>query len=75
MKKLPNMSQHKESTYALLARSEEKNRNLLEMTIYPLLILAGLIAISQFAQQAMHIPATGIKPTGFAAACVTGHAC
>jgi hypothetical protein len=64
-----------ESTYALLARSEEKNRNLLEMTIYPLLIAAGLIAISQFAQQTMNIPATGIKPTGFVAACETKHAC
>jgi hypothetical protein len=64
-----------ESTYALLVRSEEKNRNLLEMTIYPLLIAAGLIAISQFAQQAMGIPATGIKPAGFVAACETRHAC
>lgn len=64
-----------ESTYALLARSEERNRNLLEITIYPLLITAGLIAISQFAQQAMDIPATGIKPAGFVAACEAGKAC
>src|SRR5438132_156475 len=45
-------NQH-ESTYALLIRSEEKSRNLLEMALYPLLSLLSLIAIWQFAQQAM----------------------
>ena len=42
-------NQH-ESTYALLIHSEEKNRNLLEVAIYPLLMLGPLIAIWQFAQ-------------------------
>jgi len=45
-------NQH-ESTYALLIRSEEKSRNLLEVALYPLLSLLSLIAIWQFAQQAM----------------------
>jgi len=40
-----------ESTYALLMRSEEKSRNLLEMLIYPLLILGAVIAIWQFVLQ------------------------
>jgi hypothetical protein len=44
-------NQH-ESTYALLIRSEEKSRNLLEVALYPLLSLLSLIAIWQFAQQA-----------------------
>jgi len=45
-------NQH-ESTYALLIRSEEKSRNLLETALYPLLSLLSLIAIWQFAQQAI----------------------
>lgn len=50
-----------ESTYALLIRSEEKSRNLFEVAIYPLLILGPLIAIWQFAQQPVNIPACGSK--------------
>ena len=42
-----------ESTYALLIRSEEKGRNLLEVAVYPFLGLLSLIAIWQFAQQAI----------------------
>jgi hypothetical protein len=53
-------NQH-ESSYALLIRSEEKNRNVFEMVIYPLLILGPLIAIWQFAQQPVNIPAAGLK--------------
>src|SRR5437016_13175553 len=58
-------NQH-ESTYALLIRSEEKSRNIIEMAIYPILILAAVIAIWQFAQQPVNIPAAGLK----GAACV-----
>ena len=50
-----------ESTYALLIRSEEKNRNLLEVAILPLLMLGPIIAIWQFAQQPVYIPAAGLK--------------
>ncbi len=48
-----------ESTYALLIRSEEKSRNLLEVIIYPLLILGPIIATWQFAQQPLNIPVAG----------------
>lgn len=48
-------NQH-ESTYALLMRSEEKSRNLLEMVIYPLLIIGAIIAIWQFVIQPMEVP-------------------
>ena len=75
MKNLPDNSQHEESTYALLMRSQEKNRNLLEMTIYPLLIAAGLMAIWGFAQQTIDIPATGIVPAGLVAVCGPAHVC
>ena len=53
-------NQH-QSTYALLIRSEEKNRNLLEVAILPLLMLGPIIAIWQFAQQPVNIPAAGLK--------------
>jgi hypothetical protein len=41
----------KESTYALLVRSEDKKRALLETIVYGLLILSTLAAILQFADQ------------------------
>jgi hypothetical protein len=59
-------NEHEESTYALLIRSEEKRRNLIEMTLYSFLILGAVIAIWQFAQQPVDIPTTGLKE----AACV-----
>ena len=52
---------HEESAYCLLIRSEEKSRNAFELTIYPCLILGPLIAIWQFAQQPVNIPAAGLK--------------
>jgi hypothetical protein len=50
-----------ESIYDLLIHSEEKSRNIFEMVIYPLLILGPVIAIWQFAQQPVNIPAAGLK--------------
>ncbi len=61
-------NQH-ESTYALLIRSEEKSRNVIEMAIYPSLILGAVIAIWQFAQQPVNIPAAGLDAGG-CVACV-----
>ena len=50
-----------ESTYALLVRSEERSRNLLEMVIYPLLIIGAIIAIWQFVLQAVELPSADAK--------------
>ena len=61
--------QHQESTYALLIRSEEKSRNVIEMAICPILILGAVIAIWQFAQQPVNIPPTGLDAAG-CVACV-----
>jgi hypothetical protein len=55
-------NQH-ESTYTLLIRSEEKSRNVLEMAIHPLLMLGPLLAIWQFAQQPINLPAPGLEQT------------
>ena len=56
--------QHNESTYALLIRSEEKSRNVMEMAICPILILGAVIAIWQFAQQPVNIPPAGLHAAG-----------
>jgi hypothetical protein len=56
--------QHKESTYALLIRSEEKSRNVIEMAICPILILGAAIAIWQFARQPVNIPPAGLDAGG-----------
>jgi hypothetical protein len=53
-----------EFSYALLIRSAEKSRNVFETAIYSLLILGTLIAIWQFAQQPVNIPAGGLKGPG-----------
>ncbi len=56
-----------ESTYALLVRSEEKNRNVLEMLVSALLILSVVFSIWQFVQQPVRIPAGGLQGSS----CVT----
>ena len=61
--------QHKESTYTLLIRSEEKSRNVIEMAIYPILILGAVIAIWQFAHQPVNISPAGLDAGG-CVACV-----
>ena len=50
-----------ESAYSLLIRSEEKSRNAIELIMYPCLILGPLIAIWQFAQQPVNLPAPGLE--------------
>lgn len=44
-----------ESTYALLVRSEEKDRSLFETIVYSLLILSAVAAIWQFAHQPINL--------------------
>ncbi len=45
-----------ESTYALLLRSEEKERSISETVIYVLLILSVVFSIWQVAQQPFRLP-------------------
>ena len=52
----PNLMQNFESTYALLVRSEEKKRNVLEILVYTLLILSAMFSIGQFAHQTVAFP-------------------
>jgi hypothetical protein len=48
--------QNFESTYALLVRSEEKKRNMLEVLVYALFILSAVFSIWQFANQRVTFP-------------------
>ena len=49
-----------ESTYAMLIRSEEKNRGTVETLVYLLLILSAVVSIWQFAHQSAALPSDKI---------------
>ena len=51
-----------ESTYALLVRSEEKGRGVLEIAVYAAFILSVVFSILQFALMPVTVPAPGTKP-------------
>ena len=61
----PNQTDNKVygSTYALLVRSEEKERNLLETIAYCLFMLSAVAAIWQFAQQPLDLPLATMPQT------------
>jgi hypothetical protein len=50
-----------ESTYALLVRSEEKSRGLLEVVLYTFFIFSAVASIWQFAQQPVMLPADRVE--------------
>jgi hypothetical protein len=49
-----------QTTYALLVRSEEKNRDLLEDAIYMMCILSAIVAIWQFVDQSSRLSVDGL---------------
>ena len=51
-----------ESTYALVVRSEEKGRGVLEIAVYAAFILSVVFSILQFALTPVTVPAPGTKP-------------
>ena len=55
-----------ESTYALLVRSEEKERGLFETIAYGLFILSAVAAIWQFVQQPVNLPLDAMPRTASA---------
>ena len=56
MKPIPTNPQTFESTYALLMRSEEKQRSRFETLVYTALVVSTLFAISQFGREAVAMP-------------------
>jgi hypothetical protein len=55
------MNHHEESTYALLVRSEEKSRSVLETIAYVVFILSVFVAMWEFVHHPVKIPASGIE--------------
>lgn len=51
------------SIYALLVRSEEKSRDMLETAVYTICILSAVFAIWQFVQQPNPLPIEGLSAT------------
>jgi hypothetical protein len=47
-----------DTTYALLVRSEEKGRSIMETAVYALLGLSAILSILQFVQQPERLPTT-----------------
>jgi hypothetical protein len=56
------MNDEFESTYALLVRSEEKGRGVLEILVYAVFILGVVFSIWQFAQTPVKISAPRLEP-------------
>lgn len=56
MKPQTTTSEEFESTYALILRSDEKERNVSETVIYLLLILSAVFSIWEVAQQPFQVP-------------------
>jgi hypothetical protein len=55
------MNQQFESTYALIVRSEEKSRTLLETVLYVIFVLSVIVGIWQFAQTPVKLSAPGLE--------------
>jgi hypothetical protein len=56
------MNTKSESTYTLLARSQEKGRTVLEILIFVLCIFSVVVVIWQFAQTPLESSAPGVTP-------------
>jgi hypothetical protein len=52
-----------ESTYALLVRSENKERNIFEGAVYVAVVLSALFSLWQFAKQPVDLPLTSVHTT------------
>ena len=62
MKTNKTLTPARKSTYALLVRSEEKERGLFETVIYSLLVVSAVIGIWQFAHLRVPTPFASNQP-------------
>jgi len=72
MKTISTYPESFESTYALLVRSEERQRSRFETLIYSLLIASTIFAVSQFGRQAALMPSS-IAPVATTASAPIQH--
>ena len=63
MKTNPISTEGFESTYALLVRSEEKERGVFEGAVYFAVVLSAILSIWQFAKQPVELPLTTVHTT------------
>ena len=59
----PNTNPVRKSTYAMIVRSEEKERGLFETFVYSLLVLSAVIGIWQFAHLRIPSPFANTERT------------
>ena len=52
-----------ESTYALIVRSEDRERSLFEGAVYVAVVLSALFSLWQFAKQPVDLPLTSVHTT------------
>jgi hypothetical protein len=63
MKNTTHSAEGFESTYALIVRSEEKERSIFEGAVYFVVVLSALFSIWQFAHQPIALPESPILHT------------
>jgi hypothetical protein len=63
MKNQTHSAEGFESTYALIVRSEEKERGIFEGAVYFAVVLSALFSIWQVAKQPLALPLTTIHTT------------
>ena len=73
MKTQTNSGEGFESTYALIVRSEEKERGIFEGAVYFAVVLSALVSIWQFATQPMALPLTTVHTTSITQSANTNH--
>ena len=61
MKSLSTEPEAFESTYALIVRSEEKQRSMFETLIYAVLVVSSLFALMQFGREAVIMPVNVVR--------------
>ena len=62
-----------ESTYALIVRSEEKERSIFEGAVYFAVVLSALFSIWQVAKQPIALPLTVVHTTSIEQSSDTNH--
>ena len=63
MKNQTHSAEGFESTYALIIRSEEKERGIFEGAVYFAVVLSALFSIWQVAKQPLALPLTSVHTT------------
>jgi hypothetical protein len=63
MKNQTHSAEGFESTYALIVRSEEKERGIFEGAVYFAVVLSALFSIWQVARQPIALPLTSVHTT------------